>query len=68
MDSIESFSESKNLARVAAGFKGSEYFKAPRLYAEYPFIQGYPKESLEKYQAASIPMSTPTDPWVSRRK
>lgn len=68
MDGIESFNEAKNLARVAAGFKGSEFFTKPRMQADIPFKDGYPETVVKKFEATAIPQGTPTDPWNSRRK
>lgn len=67
-DGIESFNEQKNLARVAAGFKGSEYFNSFKLTPDMPFIEGWPRESIEKYMPGVIPQPTPIDTWNQRRK
>lgn len=69
MDGIESFNEAKNMARVAAGWKGdAKFFQKFQTYATYPFVEGWPPEVSAKLHATSIPQPTPTDPWMSRKK
>lgn len=68
-DGIEEFSAERNLARVSAGFKGSEWFKGGIPFPHAPFVDGWPVEVAEKFDAPqSLSQPTPTDPWVDRRK
>lgn len=66
MKDIPSFSESANLARVAAGWKGGPFYMKPITPPAMNFTEGYPSEVLEKLQDHSIPQPTPTDTWFSR--
>lgn len=68
MGEIESFNEAKNLARVFAGFKGSDWFQKGAMYPKLTFVDGYPPEVPEKFGATMIPQGTPTDPWNMRRR
>lgn len=67
MDSIEHFDLQKNLNRVAAGFKGSDYFQNPVVVPARTVSDGYPPEYAEKIMATSIPNIPISDPWVMRR-
>jgi hypothetical protein len=64
---MESFSESKNLARVMAGMKGGPFFKSPMQPQKMTFVEGYPSEYAQKIKAESTPKQTVEDPWVMRR-
>lgn len=67
MEGIEKFDERRNMARVAAGWKGSHFFvngvKAPAR----TFVEGWPPEVSQAVNAQSFPQPTPIDPWVDRR-
>lgn len=67
-EGIESFDEKRNLARVAAGFKGSDWFQRPAVPQSKTFVDGTPPEVKEKLGATSIPQATPVAPWNFRRK
>ena len=47
MDSIPSFSEKANRAKVLAGVKGGTYFKNPTMPAPMHFVDGVPSEVKE---------------------
>lgn len=66
MDGIESFSEKKNLARVAAGFKGVKFFQNLNTLKPSTFVEGDPPEVIAKLNGGPIPMEKPIDPWVFR--
>ena len=63
---MESFDAKRNLERVAAGMKGSEYFQKLVGVPARTIVEGYPPEYAEKVMATSIPMSMPLDVWVTR--
>ena len=67
MDSIEHFSQTKNVARVKAGFKGGGMFENPVKVPARQIVDAVPPEVKEKLQAAPITMVKPTDPWNQRR-
>lgn len=65
---MESFSESKILAKVAAGFKGGNSFKNPLTPQKMTFVEGYPSEALDKVQLRKpVPSMPITDSWNQRR-
>lgn len=69
-DGIESYDEAKNIARVAAGFKGSTYFKNPNLAPPMTIAgEGYPAEVDAKLERTGNSDSHPPiqDPWMDRR-
>lgn len=66
---MESFSATKNLARVTAGFKGGNFFGKASTRPAMSFVEGWPKESIAKFgntQGLSHP--TPIDSWNERRR
>lgn len=67
MDGIEKFSESKNLARVASGFKGGPWYNKPVTVPERTIVEGVQPTVLEKLSADMIKQGTPVDPWVYRK-
>lgn len=67
-DGIESFSESKNLARVSAGFKGGEYFSAPNLAPSIEVGKSYPAEVENKLKYTPTEQPPIQDVWINRRK
>jgi len=67
-DSIEHFDQARNIARVAAGFKGpSMRFQKQPMQVKRTFVDGTPPEVRAKYEATPIKQGTPTDPWSQRR-
>lgn len=66
-DGIESFDEKRNMARVAAGWKGSNFFQNGVKAPDRTFVDGYPKEVAEAAGSQSFPQPTPIDPWVNRK-
>jgi len=64
---MESFSESKNLARVKAGFGGGNRFGAHVTRSPMRFVEGHPPEVLAKFKAAPIKASKPGAGWGSSR-
>lgn len=66
-DGIESFSASRNLARVAAGLKGGPFYAKPNLAPAMTINQGWPSETLAKLEAGAIPQPQPMDGWNMRR-
>jgi hypothetical protein len=66
-DGIESFSASRNLARVAAGLKGGPFFAKPNLAPSMNFVEGYPKEVMHKLEVGAFPQPMPQDAWNMRR-
>lgn len=69
MDSsgLERFDEKRNMARVAAGWKGSKFFQNGVRAPMRDFVEGYPPEVAQNVNAQSFPQPTPIDPWVDRR-
>lgn len=63
---IESYDEARNLARVAAGFKGGPLFNSPNTAPPMTAGESYPPEVAKKLSAGAIEQPTPTDPWVVR--
>lgn len=66
-DGIESFSASRNLARVAAGMKGGPFFNNPNLAPKMTINQGWPQTTIEKLEVGPFPQPRPMDGWSSRR-
>lgn len=66
-DGIESFSASRNLARVAAGLKGGPFFNNPNLAPKMTIVQGWPQMVIEKLEVGTFPQPTPGDGWNMRR-
>lgn len=64
---IETFSETRNKARVAQGFKGGPFLMNPNLAPAMTIEPGWPATVLEKLDAGMIPQSKPIDGWVERR-
>lgn len=64
---LESYSATRNLARVSAGFKGGNFMTKPMMPQQMTFVQGWPDTSLQKMQGGDIPKPTPADPWNERR-
>jgi len=68
MKDIEYFSEKRNLARVAAGFKGGDSFKKPRTLGPTSFV-GWPSQTDAKFMDSNmIKQGTPIDVWNERRQ
>lgn len=66
-DGIESFSESRNLARVASGWKGGPFLAKPNLAPPMYIKQGWPDTTLAKLDAGMVPQPQPIDGWNQRR-
>ena len=64
---MESFSETKNLARVKAGFGGGNRFGAHVTRSPMRFVEGHPSEVLAKFKASAPKQSKPGEGWGSRR-
>lgn len=64
---IEEFSESRNLARVASGWKGGPFLAKPNLAPPMKIVPGWPSETLAKLDAGMVPQPTPLDGWSMRR-
>lgn len=65
---MESFSAQKNLARVAAGWKGGNFFQKPILHPQMTFANGEGQAELDaKIGATPTPTQPIEDPWVMRR-
>lgn len=64
---MESFSESKNMARVSAGFKGGPMFQSLNLAPSMTIKEGWPSETEQKLKMAPIKQGTPMDVWNQRR-
>lgn len=68
MDSIEHFDEARNLARVAAGFKGGPFMTALNTAPSMTFSDGYPETVSQKLDAVGgIPQGNIMDTWITRR-
>ena len=64
---IEEFNQERNLARVAAGFKGGDSFNNPRTLPPTSFV-GWPEQTDAKFrEAGKVTKSMPTDVWNARR-
>lgn len=64
MDKIESFSEAKNMARVAKGFKeAGTYFRNANQAPAMDIGAGYPAEVEQKLEFGKVDQATPVDPW-----
>lgn len=66
-DGIESFDWSKNMARIAKGWKNGTYFNNPNVAPAMEVVDGNPKEVEEKLQFGKVETPTPTDSWNERR-
>lgn len=66
-DSIESFDEAKNMARVGTGFKGNPFFKSPAPVPAMEIGAGWPVEVDEKLKMTKTETPKPTDAWNQRR-
>lgn len=65
-DTVPGFDEDTQRARVAAGFKGSDFFMAGNLAPAMTVVNGIPPEVTEKLNVRAFPQMTPGDPWVVR--
>lgn len=63
---MENFNEDTQRARVAAGFKGSDFFKEGNQAPAMTVVSGVPSEVNQKLLEQPIPKATPGDPWVVR--
>jgi len=63
---MESFDAKKQLDRVGAGFKGSQYFDKLMGVPARQVVEGYPPEYAQKVAATAIPNVPILDVWVTR--
>lgn len=68
MQSIPTLSEETNRARVMAGMKGGPFFSNPIRPPAMTFVEGYPSESIAKYQSGPMSAPTPSDSWKDSRR
>ena len=66
-DGIQSFSAERNWARVASGLKGGPYFNNGSTREPLVFAEGWPGESIKKFQSSPLKHPTPIDSWNQRR-
>lgn len=66
-DGIESFSAEKNRARVAAGFKGGNFFVNPVEVPARTIVDGYTESVDAKLMSTPIKQGTPMDTWFTKR-
>lgn len=66
MNSIESFSEKKNMARVQAGLRGGPFNKLAPVRT-MAIVDGYPAEINQMFQYTPIKQGKPIDVWNERR-
>lgn len=63
---MENFNEDTQRAKVAAGFKGSDFFKEGNQAPAMTVVSGVPMEVNQKFEEQPIPKMMPGDPWVVR--
>lgn len=64
---MESFSATKNWNRVASGLKGGPFYKNGSTREPLVFTDGWPAESVKKFQYTPLKHPTPIDSWNQRR-
>ena len=65
---METFSATKNLARVSAGLSaGGPFLKKPNRAPKMTFVEGWPSTVTEKLMHKGIKQGAVQDPWVYRR-
>lgn len=65
---MESFSATKNLNRVLAGFKGGPFFKNGSTRTPLVFAEGWDPLSIKKFAPVQpLAHPTPIDSWNQRR-
>lgn len=63
-------SDTEARAKVAAGFKGGPFFGKGSARAPFNFVEGWPKESQQKFAQPGLQGGkdpTPIDSWNERR-
>lgn len=63
---VPTFSAEKNWARVAPGFKGGPFFNDGSTREPLIFSEGWPMESIGKFQYTPLSQPTPIDSWPKR--
>lgn len=64
---MDSFSDSKQLAKVTSGWKGGDLLSKMNTPQPMRFVQGWPADVRAKLQNGTIERGTIRDPWVNRR-
>lgn len=67
-DGIETFSQTKNLARVKAGLmEKGPFYNSPNTPKPMNFEDGYPDVYNEKVMGAKVEMGPIQDVWIDRK-
>ncbi len=66
-DGVEEFNWDRQMAKVAAGFKGGPMFQAPNLAPAVNIGEGWPEGVDAKMKMGPTETPTPTDAWNQRK-
>lgn len=67
-DSLESYNEETQRAKVGAMFKGGPFFKNPILHPDMSIVDAVPEEVKKKSFFTGITQGKPTTPWNSSKQ